>query len=138
MKNIEVSFVDQGFSLDAFVQGKMDVCSAMAYNELLVLLDRHFAYEDLPVLSYHDVGMTFPEDGVYISRSFLENNPRACRAFVRATIDGWRYNPDEIARLITDKASQTEFKTTFEHQKAMLQAMEGLLTFFSSMARTAS
>ena len=132
MKNIEVSFVDQGFSLDAFVQGEMDVCSAMAYNELLVLLDRHFKYDDLTVLSYHDVGMNFPEDGIYVSRSFLENHPEACAAFVRATIKGWKYafaNPDEIARLITDKANQTEFKTTFAHQKAMLQAMEGLLTF---------
>ncbi len=132
MKNIEVNFVDQGFSLDAFAQRKMDVCSAMAYNELLVLLDRYFTYEDLTVLSYHDVGMNFPEDGIYVSRSFFENNPDACAAFVRATISGWKYafaNPDEIARLITDKANQTEFKTTFEHQKAMLQAMEGLLTF---------
>lgn len=130
MKNLEVSFVDQGFTLDPFVHKEMDVCSAMVYNELLVLLNGHFAYDDLTILSYHDVGMNFPEDGIYVSKDFLEKNPQACRAFVRATMKGWRYafdHPDEIARLITDKANQTPFKTTFEHQRAMLKAMQEIL-----------
>ena len=51
----------------------------MVYNELLVLLSGHFACDELTILSYHDVGMNFPEDGISVSKDFLEKNPQAWR-----------------------------------------------------------
>jgi NitT/TauT family transport system substrate-binding protein len=126
----DVKIVNQGFTMDAFISGELDIASAMKYNEYNQILAAGVEEKDLVVFNYSDLGMHLPEDGIYVNQDFYSSHPEACRKFVRASMEGWQYafdNKDETVRLITGIANKTEFKTTEEKQMAMLEEIEQLI-----------
>lgn len=125
-----VKIINQGFSVDPFIKGEIDVASAMKYNEYHQIIHTGMKPGDLIVFDYSELGMNLPEDGIYVSEDFYKKNQAACKKFVEASMEGWKYafnHKDEAVKLMTRLANQTDFKTTEAHQRLMLDEIEKLM-----------
>lgn len=125
-----VKIVDQGFSMEPFIKGDLDIASAMMYNEYHQVLDAGVKKEDLVVFNYGELGMNLPEDGIYVNESLVKKDPALCHKFMEATFEGWKYafdHKDETAKFMTGLANNTEFKTTEKKQRTMLDEVERLI-----------
>lgn len=125
-----VNIVLQEFTMEPFLKGEVDIASAMRYNEYHQVLDAGMKPEDLVVFSYSDLGMNLPEDGVYVHTNFYKKNPQACKKFVEASMEGWKYafaHKDETVGLMAKLANATAFKTSEKKQRIMLDEVEKLI-----------
>ncbi len=128
IRNIKVT--PQGFSMKPFVEGKLEIASAMRYNEYYQILEMGLTKNDIYEFDYGKLGIKVPEDGLYVKESFYQENKDECRKFLNATRKGWEYafkNKKETVRYISDIANLTEFKTTIDKQMWMLNTVEAMM-----------
>ncbi len=118
----QFTLVSQGFSMDAFIAGNLDVASAMVYNEYHVVLESGIAANELSIINYADFGLDFPGDTLFTTRELVEQNPDLCTRMLRASLRGWEYaiaNPEEAADIMLKyDLSGTQ---TRAHQLAMMR-----------------
>ena len=125
----QFQLVPQGFSMDPFLNGELDVASAMIYNEYYAVLESGIKAEDLNIIDYADYGLGFPGDTLFTSRQLLEKNPDLCARMVRASLRGWKYaveNPEEAADIVM-KYDETGMLTR-AHQLSMMKEIAKLVT----------
>lgn len=120
--------VSQGFSMDPFLEGDLDVASAMIYNEYLVVLRSGISEDELNIIDYADYNLDFPGDLLFTSRDLLENDPDLCVGMLRASLRGWEYairNPPEAAEIVIDfdQSGLLEYR----HQLAMMKEVAKLV-----------
>ncbi|TDY60179.1 NitT/TauT family transport system substrate-binding protein [Aminivibrio pyruvatiphilus] len=104
--------IPQFISVEVFLRGGVDACSAMSYNEYIRILHAGRRPEDLVVISLRDEGYDFPEDGIYCTEETWRRNPRLARDLREASLEGWRYaaeHPDEAVELILRKADEAGY-----------------------------
>lgn len=104
--------VPQFFSVELFLRGAVDACSAMTYNEYIRILQAGYRPEELTVISLRDEGCDFPEDGIYCLASTWQNDPELCRNVLEASLEGWRYaalHPEETVDLLQKKADEAGY-----------------------------
>lgn len=94
LSKTDFELVAQGFSMDPFLKGELDVASAMVYNEYQTVLESGIPESDLNVFDYADYGLGFPGDTLLTTRQMVEQNPDLCARFVRASLRGWQYAID--------------------------------------------
>lgn len=102
----------QFISVEVFLRGGVDACSAMSYNEYLRILHTGRRPEDLTVISLRDEGYDFPEDGVYCTEETWRKNPQLARDLREASLEGWRYaaeHPEEAVELILGEADKAGY-----------------------------
>jgi NitT/TauT family transport system substrate-binding protein len=124
----EYELVSQGFSMDPFLTGNLDVASAMIYNEYHVVLESGVKVEDLNVIDYADYGLDFPGDVLFTSRRMMQEKPDLCTRMLRASLKGWQYaveHPGEAADVVL-KYDKSGIQTR-EHQLAMMQEIAKLV-----------
>lgn len=134
----DVRIVNQAFSMDAFLKGEIDIASAMRYNEYKQVIDAGIDPGDLITFNYNDLGMNLPEDGIYVHEDFWKKNPEACTRFVKASMEGWKYafaHKEETVKLMTRLANGTDFKSTEEKQRFMLDEVEKLIDLDTTRLR---
>lgn len=122
----KVDLQPQQVSVTPFVNGDIDVITATWYNELYTIRDR-MKGEPLKMFVAEDFGMTFPRDTLIVSKETAQNNPELVKAFLRASIKGWKEaikHPDEAVDIIM-KASPTLNRA---HQEYMLTEAYRLMT----------
>jgi NitT/TauT family transport system substrate-binding protein len=115
----KVDLQPQQVSVTPFVNGEIDVITATRYNELWSIRDRMGA-DKLQLFVAEDSGITFPRDTVIVSRETAQKNPELVKAFLRASIRGWREamaNPKEAVDMLmkispTLNRAQQEFMLT--------------------------
>lgn len=115
---------DQNYSVNLFLHGGVDACSAMYYNEYDMLYQAGLDKDDLLTLPLRDHGADIPEDGVYCLESTWHKHPEQCQAFVEATLEGWRYarlHPDEALASVMKRVSGARLPTNRSHMKWMLE-----------------
>lgn len=118
----QYQLVSQGFSMEAFLAGDLDVASAMIYNEYHVVLESGVAANDLNIIDYADYGLDFPGDTLFTTKDLVEQNPDLCERMLRASLRGWEYavaNPEEAADIVL-KFDVTGTQTR-EHQLSMMR-----------------
>ena len=120
--------VPQGFSMAPFLEGNLDVASAMIYNEYLTVLESGISEDELNIIDYADYNLDFPGDLLFTSRELLENNPDLCVRMLRASLRGWEYaikNPPETADIVIeyDQSGLLEYR----HQLAMMKEVAKLV-----------
>jgi NitT/TauT family transport system substrate-binding protein len=128
--NLEVQVVPQTFSVNLFLRGGVDVASAMWYNEYHTILNSGYDSDDLATFFFYDHGLNFPEDGLYALEETVVNDPLTCRAFVRASLEGWQYvfdNPEEAVDIVLKYMEQSHLPANRMHQKWMLERMKDLI-----------
>ncbi len=115
------TLVSQGFSMDSFINGELDVASAMVYNEYYVVLESGYKPEDINIIDYADYGLDFPGDTLFTSKKMIEDNPDLCLRMVRASLCGWQYaieNPQEAVDIVMKYDESGSL--TREHQVSMM------------------
>lgn len=79
----------QQVSVTPFVDGQIDVVTATRYNEFYTLMTR-MGRDNLRTFVPDDHGITFPRDTVIVSEQTARDKPDMVKAFMRASIRGWR------------------------------------------------
>lgn len=124
----KVNIVSQGWSMDPFIRGEIDVASAMIYNEYHVVLDKGLLPEQLNIINYADFGVAFPGDVLFTSLQRSRNNTEECLRMLRASIRGWQYaiaHPAEATDIVL-KYDLSGIQTQ-KHQLWMINEMKKLV-----------
>lgn len=124
----DIKLVSQGWSMDPFLKGDLDVASAMSYNEYNVVLESGVKPEELNVINFADYGLDFPGHCIFTSRKLLAENPDLCVRMLRASLKGWRYvleHPEEAVDTILKYDKSGVQKR--EHQLMMMQEVINLV-----------
>jgi NitT/TauT family transport system substrate-binding protein len=127
---VKVRKIQQSGTVNLFLRGGIDVTSAMWYNEYHTILNSGVDLEELNVLSLNEQGIIFPEDGVYTLEKSFKKDPDLAKAFVAASLEGWRYafdHPDEALDIVIKYMREAELPANRIHQKWMLARMQDLM-----------
>jgi NitT/TauT family transport system substrate-binding protein len=128
--DLEVKIIPQSFSVNLFLRDGVAVASAMWYNEYHTILNTGINPDELTTFFFHEHGLNFPEDGIYILEDRFNKDPDLCRAFVQASIEGWRYafaHPEEALDIVMKNLKREYIPATRVHQKWMLERMRDLI-----------
>jgi NitT/TauT family transport system substrate-binding protein len=128
--HLKVREVPQSATLNLFLRNGVEVASAMWYNEYHQLLNAGVNPGELTIFFMADYGMNFPEDGIYCREVMLKQHPERCRAFVAASLEGWRYafaHPEEALDIVMQYARVANVATNRTHQKWMLARMRDII-----------
>jgi NitT/TauT family transport system substrate-binding protein len=124
----ELKIVSQGWSMEPFLKGDLDVASAMIYNEYHILLESGIKPEALIIIDYGSYGLGFPGDTLFTSRKMAEENPDLCLRMLRASLKGWQYaieHPEEAVDIVLKyDASRIQKR---DHQLVMMQEVAKLV-----------
>ena len=126
---ITVRAVPQSHSVNLFLRGGIDVASAMLYNEYHTILDSGLDADELSVFPLRDHGMDFPEDGLYALQETIDADPALADAFVRASLEGWRYafaHTEETLDIVVRRMREAHLPANRVHQRWMLERMREL------------
>ena len=127
--NVNVKIIRQSYSVNLFLRDGVDVASAMLYNEYHTIIDAGINEDELVPFFFHEHALNFPEDGIYTLEDTYVKDPDLCRAFVRASVEGWRYafaNPDKAVALVLQNLRQEHLPAQRVHQKWMLEKIRDL------------
>lgn len=124
----DVQIVSQGWSMAPFIDGTLDVASAMVYNEYHKVLAAGIKKDELQIINYSDYGLDFPGDVLFTSVEMVEEKPELCRKMLKASLQGWRYavaHPEEAVEIVLKYDSSK--MQTYDHQITMLKEIESML-----------
>ncbi len=113
-----VRAVDVGFDFSRFLSGEVDIWPGYITNEVLVARKKGI---ELNRILPHDYGVHLYGDTLYTMDQTIHERPDVVRAFVRASLRGWRWaieNPSEAGPMARDH----EPKLDGDHQIDMLQS----------------
>jgi NitT/TauT family transport system substrate-binding protein len=128
--DLTMQVIPQSFSINLFLRDGVDVASAMWYNEYHTILNCGINPDELTTFFFHEHGLNFPEDGIYVLEETYRKDPKLCAAFVMASIEGWRYafdHPEEALAVTLRNLQKEHIPTTLVHQKWMLERMKDLI-----------
>ncbi|MEW6505808.1 MAG: ABC transporter substrate-binding protein [Chloroflexota bacterium] len=124
----DMKIVSQGWSVEPFLKGDLDVASAMIYNEYHAVLESGIKPEDLNIIDYGSYGLDFPGDTLFTSRKMVKENPDLCFRMLRASLKGWQYaieHPDEAVDIVLKHDLSGVQKRN--HQSVMMQEIAKLV-----------
>lgn len=102
--------------LKNLINGKIDVLDSYITDQPFILRQKKIPFNTIAPASY---GIDFYGDCLFTTATTLKNDPEKVKAFVKASIKGWKYamkNPREIINLIKkkykvkDSVEQLEFE----------------------------
>jgi NitT/TauT family transport system substrate-binding protein len=103
-----VTIVNQPFTMDLFLQRKVDAAAAMTYNELAQVLENKnpktgklYTLADLNVfkMASPSVGTGMLEDNLFATQKYLSDPSHSATttAFLKASFQGWIYCRDHVS-----------------------------------------
>lgn len=119
----QVDVISQGFGMTPFLEDRLDVASAMIYNEYYMVLASGVKPDDLEVIDFADWELGFPGDVLFTSTLLKTRNPDLCVRMVRASLKGWQYalnHLEEAARIVVTQDQTGVAK--IDHQRKMMKA----------------
>ncbi len=128
--HLHVNVIPQAHSINLFLSGGADAASAMIYNEYHIILNSGLNPDELTTFFFYDYGLNFPEDGIYMLEKNYNKDPAAAAAFVKATLEGWKYafeHKDEAVEVVLRRMREAHLPANLMHQKWMLEKMQGLI-----------
>ncbi len=128
--NLKVQIVPQSYSVNLFLRGGVAAASAMWYNEYHTILSAGVDPDELLPIFFHEHGLNFPEDGIYVLEKTHREDPERSRAFVQASLEGWRYafsHPAEALDIILKHMTAAKVPANRVHQQWMLARMNDLI-----------
>lgn len=127
---IAVTVIPQSYSINLFLRDGVDAASGMWYNEYHTILNAGINADELTSFFYSDYGLNFPEDGLYVMEDVLKKDREAICAFVKASMEGWRYafdHADEALDIILKYMVMANVPANRVHQKWMLERMKDVI-----------
>ena len=98
-----------------------------------------FNPDELTTFFFHEHGLNFPEDGIYLLEERFLKDPELCRSFVNASIEGWEQaflHPEETVEMVMKNLKREYIPATRVHQKWMLERMKDLMLSQDAAAPT--
>lgn len=117
------------FSIDDFIQGKVDAMSAFRSNQLYELDRLGVSYN---VIDPADYGFVSSAVSVLATQNAVVQNPEQTQRFVEATNRGWQYaldNVDEVINMILERYSQQKSAEALRYEAAVSEQMMQLDLF---------
>ncbi len=127
---LDVRIVPQSFSVNLFLRDGVDVASAMWYNEYHTILAAGLNPEELTTFFFHEHGLNFPEDGIYVLEDRFKQDPEMCRSFVKASIEGWLgafTQKEKTLDMVMKNLNREHMPANRVHQRWMLERMKDLM-----------
>ncbi len=122
-RGLRVRRVPQYDSINLFLQGGVDACSAMSYNEANRIYEAGVDPGEVTAFALRDLGFGLPEDGLYCLESYFKSHRPECEALAAATMDGWREaarDPEGALRLVMRYARSSHVPANEAHMRWML------------------
>jgi len=91
----DIIFSEDYFNLSNLVDGTIDATTAYTSNEPIILENKNIDYK---IFHPKDYGFDFYSDILFTSSKFIKNNPKLTRDFYEATMKGWEYAFNNIAK----------------------------------------
>lgn len=126
---VTVRAVPQSLTVNLFLRGLVDACSATWYNEYYQILNASFDAEDFNTLFLSAEGLDLPEDGLYALSDTVRRDPARARHFVEASIEGWRHafaHPEQALERVERQMREARVPFHRPHQRWMLEKMREL------------
>lgn len=123
-QGVQPEILPQYYTLSLFFQHGVDACAVMRYNEYHRLMQHGVRPDDVTIFNLWEHGVVLPEDGLYALERTWRENPERCRAFVRASLDGWRYarqNPERTLDVVMRYVEADNLPTNRPHMRWMLR-----------------
>ncbi len=130
-EGISVDEVQQRVTMAPFLARAVDAASAMLYNEYNQLYQAGIDLDQLRIFDFVELGLNFPEDGIYTLEQTWQKRPQVCRRFVRASIEGWRLafeQPELALKAVMKRVDAAHLASNIAHQRWMLNSMQKLIT----------
>jgi NitT/TauT family transport system substrate-binding protein len=122
-QGIQPEILPQYYSPSLFLHHGVEACAVMRYNEYHRLMQNGVRPDDITVFNLWEHGVIMPEDGLYAAQRLWEEHPDRCRAFARASLEGWRYareHPDEALDVVMRYIEKDNLPTNRPHMRWML------------------
>jgi NitT/TauT family transport system substrate-binding protein len=127
---VTAKVVPQSYSVNLFLRDGVDAASGMWYNEYHTILNAGINADELTSFFYSDYGLNFPEDGIYVMEETLKKDPAAACAFVKASLEGWRYafdHPEQAIDVMLRYMAAANVPANRIHQRWMLERMKDII-----------
>jgi len=127
---LNVKVVPQASSINLFLMDGVQITCAMWYNEFHSIINSGYNEDELVAFFFADYGLNFPEEGLYVSEDFFNNNKDLCDSFVKATLEGWLYafnNMNETIAVVQKHMRKAKVPYNFAHQRWMLNRFKDLM-----------
>lgn len=119
---LEIEWVPFIQNINLFISGAVDATLAMSYGEALKI--RAAGYDDVSVIPFAGTKYDFPDDGLYVTKSYYMENKEVVEAFTEASRRGWlwaRENVDEAVDIVMKYTKNDKIATSAVVQKWMLE-----------------
>jgi len=129
-EDISVQVVPQNASMTPLLLRAVDAAAAMIYNEYHQLIQAGVDEDQIQVLDMAELGLNFPEDGLYTLASLWSRRPGLCRRFTQATMQGWRASmddPDAAIAAVMRRVDEARLASNRSHQRWMLARLHELI-----------
>ncbi len=128
IKPDQVNVISQGFSMSPFLEDRLDVASAMIYNEYNMVLSRGIKPDQLVVIDFGDYGLGFPGDVLFTSNTMVNADPELCQKMVNISLKGWQYALDHQDEAVAVVLKHDRSGVAQEaHQKKMMAEIAKLI-----------
>ena len=120
----DIELVEPTYSLDDFIEKKVDVTTAYITNEPYHLNKKNIDYTIFNPANY---GSGFYDGNLFTSLDEVKRFPKRTEAFTRASIKGWEYaltHSDEMIELILKKYNtQNKTKEALEYEATITKSL---------------
>ncbi|MCF8091914.1 MAG: ABC transporter substrate-binding protein [Desulfotignum sp.] len=128
--DLNVKLVPNYTTVTILLKDAVDAMAAMWYNEYHRMILSGYNPDELSVFRFSELGVDFPEDGIYCLEKTYLSNPVMCENFVRASLKGWQYaftHEEETLDIVMAYADAANTGTNRAHQRWMLARMKDLV-----------
>jgi NitT/TauT family transport system substrate-binding protein len=128
--DLTVRLVPMYSTTNLFLKGGVSAMAAMWYNEYHTILNSGLDPGELTLLFFSELGLNFPEDGLYCLEDTCNAHPEVCTRLVEASLRGWLYafdHQDEALDIVMKHADAASTGTNRAHQRWMLARMKDLI-----------
>lgn len=122
--SVQLRTIPVNSGVNLFLSEAVDLSVMYSYDEVLQLKECGYELKENHTIRFSDWGYNMPEEGVYVLRSFYDENPEAVRQFVQATKAGWLYAADHIEESLSFTMHHIKEKragANLYHQREMLK-----------------
>lgn len=128
--NIKPTIYPVPEGIEFFFKRAVEACAVMHYNGYNALFNFGMDYEEMRVFKLSELGMDFPEDGIYCTVDILHRAPMLVRRFVKASLEGWQYalaHPEETVETFRIIRGRNHLKSCIPCLKWMMSGIKALI-----------
>lgn len=122
-ENVNVNWIPFNNGINLYVYGAVDAVLCYSYSELNRLILSLGNVPDDRVLHFSRLGYDWPEDGLYVTEEYYNNNKALIDKFISVSVEGWKWvreNRDEAVKISLKYATEAHVQTNLTIEKMML------------------